>query len=118
MSSEGLIELRSELDRDLDNLLAGGDPMAVAVRWKELGRAMVTRWLVDILAERLRKSALGGPDIGRQGGTTAHFSRLLSMLDRCLEARSGVLTRSNSNEQLALERLALGIALERTGELR
>ena len=37
------------------------------------------------------------------------------MLDRCLEVRSGVLARSNSNEQLALERLALGIALERTG---
>ena len=119
MSSEGLIELRSELDRDLDNLLAGGDPMAVAVRWKELGRAVVTRWLVDILAERLRKSELGSPDTGgRQEGTTVHFSRLLSMLDRCLEVRSGVLTRSNANEQLALERLALGIALERTGESR
>lgn len=112
MSNEGLIELRSELDRDLDNLLAGGDPMAVAARWKELGRARVTRWLVDILAERLRKSDLGGPDVGRKWGTTAHFPRLLSMLDRCLEVRGGVLGRSNANEQLALERLALGIAME------
>lgn len=118
MSNEGLIELRSALDRDLDNLLAGGDPMAVAVRWKELGRAQVTLWLVDILAERLRRSDLGGPDVDRKGGTTVHFSSLLSMLDRCLEVRGGVLARSNSNEQLALERLALGIALESEGALR
>lgn len=115
MSNEGLIELRAELDRDLDHLLAGGDPMAVAARWKELGRARVTLWLVDILAERLRQSDHGGPDVGRKGGAAVHFSRLLSMLDRCLEVRSGVLARSNANEQLALERLALGIALERTG---
>ena len=115
MSNEGLIELRAELDRDLDHLLAGGDPMAVAVRWKEIGRARVTLWLVDILAERLRQSDHGGPDVGRKGGAAVHFSRLLSMLDRCLEVRSGVLARSNANEQLALERLALGIALERTG---
>ena len=117
MSGEGLIELRSDLARDLDDLLAGGDPMAVAGRWKEFGRARVTRWLVDILAERLRESGLGGADVGG-GSATARFSRLLSMLDRCLEVRSGVVTRSNANEQLALERLALGIALERTGELR
>ena len=117
MSGEGLIELRSDLARDLDDLLAGGDPMAVAGRWKEFGRARVTRWLVDILAERLRESGLGGADVGG-GSATARFSRLLSMLDRCLEVRSGVATRSNANEQLALERLALGIALERTGELR
>ena len=118
MASGGLIEVRSGLDRDLDELLAGGDPMTVAARWKELGRATVARWLVDILAQRLRESVAGGVDSTRRGAATPHFSRLLSILDRCLEVRGGVLARSNSNEQLALERLALGIALERAGELR
>ena len=47
-----------------------------------------------------------------------HFSGLLSMLDRCLEVRSGVLARSNANEQLALERLAHGIAEARAGAAR
>ena len=112
MSSGGLIEMRSELDRDLDALLAGGDPMAVAARWKELGRPAVAEWLVDILAERLRRSVIGGAGAGRQGAAAMHFSRLLSMLDCCLEVRRGVLARSNANEQLALERLALGIASE------
>ena len=103
----------------MDELLAGGDPMTVAARWKELGRATVARWLVDILAQRLRENVAGGAGSGRRGAATTHFSRLLSMLDRCLEVRSGVLARSNSNEQLTLERLALGIALERAaGELR
>ena len=118
MSSGGLIEVRSTLDRDLDELLAGGDPMIVAARWKELGRATVTRWLADVLAERLRENVTGGVSSGRRSATATHFSRLLSMLDRCLEVRSGVLARSNSNEQLALERLAQGITLEQAGELR
>lgn len=112
MSSGDLLEVRSELDRDLDEVLAGGDPMTVAARWKELGRAAVTRWLVDILAERLRASVRGGAGPGGRGAGTPHFSRLLSMLDRCLEVRGGVLARSGTNEQLVLERLALGLALE------
>ena len=118
MSSGGLIEVRSTLNRDLDELLAGGDPMAVAARWKELGRATVTRWLADILAERLRENVSGGAGPGRRSAATMHFSRLLPMLDRCLEVRSGVLARSSANEQLALDRLALGIALERAGQWR
>ena len=109
---EGLIDVRSGLERDLDALLAGGDPMAIAARWKELGRATVSLWLTDLLAERLRESAFGGEDAGRQGAAPIRFSRLLPMLDRCLEVRGGVLARSNVNEQLALERLALGIASE------
>ena len=116
MSSGGLVEVRSTLDSDLDELLAGGDPMTVAGRWKELGRATVARWLADILAERLRESAAGIGISARRTGSTVRFPRLLSMLDRCLEVRSGVLARSNSNEQLVLERLAQGIALERAGE--
>ena len=116
MSSGGLVEVRSALDRDLDELLAGGDPMTVAVRWKELGRATVTRWLADILAERLREDVAGVGNSARRGEAAVHFPRLLSMLDRCVEVRSGVLARSNSNEQLALERLAQGIALERAGD--
>ena len=108
---EGLIDVRSGLERDLDTLLAGGDPMAAAARWKEIGIATVSLWLGDVLAARLRDSARGG----RPGAAPMHFSRLLSMLDRCLEARGGVLARSNLNEQLALERLALGIAAEGGG---
>ena len=107
---EGLIDVRSGLERDLDTLLAGGDPMAVAARWKELGRATVSLWLTDLLAERLRESARGGADAGRPSATPAPLSGLLSMLDRCLEVRGGVLARSNVNEQLSLERLAFGIA--------
>ena len=111
------IKVRSGLERDLDALLAGrSDPMAVASRWKELGRDAVSSWLTDILAERLRESVLG-PD-GPRGAAPAHFSRLLSMLDRCLAVRGGVLARSNANEQLALERLALEIAVERAGDRR
>lgn len=116
MASNGLVEVRSALDRDLDELLAGGDPLTVAARWKELGRAAVTRWLADILAVRLREDVAGAGDSDQRGDATVHFPRLLSMLDRCLEVRSGVLARSNTNEQLALERLARGIALERTGD--
>ena len=107
---EGLIDVRSGLERDLDTLLAGGDPMAVAARWKELGRATVSLWLTDLLAERLRESARGGADAGRPSAAAAPLSGLLSMLDRCLEVRGGVLARSNVNEQLSLERLAFGIA--------
>ena len=118
LSSDGLFEVRSGLDRDLDELFAGGDPTAVAARWKELGRATVSLWLTDILAERLRESVLDGADADRQGAAPMHFSRLLSMLDRCLEVRGGVLVRSNANEQLALERLALGIAVESAGAVR
>ena len=111
LSDGGLIEVRSGLERDLDALLAGGDPMAVAARWKELGRATVSLWLGDVLAARLRKSALGGTDAGPRDAAPIHFSRLLPMLDRCLEVRGGVLARSNVNEQLALERLALEITV-------
>ena len=115
LSEGGLIEVREGLERDVDTLLAGGDPMAVAARWKELGRATVSLWLTDILAARLRERACGGADAGRPGAAPMHFSRLLPMLDRCLEVRGGVLARSNVNEQLALERLALGIAAEGSG---
>ena len=112
----GLIDVRSGLERDLDTLLAGGDPMAVAARWKELGRATVSLWLTDLLAERLRASALGGGTEGsRPSAAPVHLSGLLSMLDRCLEVRSGVLARSNVNEQLSLERLAFGIAARGVG---
>ena len=120
MAKGGLLEVRSRLGRDLDEILARGDPMAVAARWKELGRETVTRWLVDILAERLRRNVRGGTEGGAGVGAVAGMgagaapqrSRLLSMLDRCLEVRGGVLARSGANEQLALERLALGMALE------
>ena len=111
LSDDGLIEVRSGLERDVDALLRGDDPIAVAARWKELGRAAVSLWLGDILAARLRESVLGGT----HGAASMHFSRLLSMLDRCVEVRGSVLARSNTNEQLALERLALGIAAQRPG---
>ena len=120
MADGGLLAVRAELDRSLDEILADGDPMAVAARWKELGRETVTRWLVDILADRVRRSVRGGVERGARGRGAAppEFSRLLPMLDRCLEVRGGVLARSNANEQLALERLALGIALEASGQAR
>ena len=109
----GLLEVRASLNRDLDELLAGGDPIAVAARWKEVGRATVSSWLTDILTERLRGSVLGRDDARRSGSAQAHFSRLLPMLDLCLEVQGGVQARSNANEQLTLERLAIGIAAER-----
>ena len=118
MTDGGLLAVRSTLDRDLDEILAGGDPMTIAARWKEHGREMVTRWLVDILAQRLRRSVRSGARRGGRSGTDLHFASLLSMLDRCLEVRGGVLARSGANEQLALERLALGIALEAAGGRR
>lgn len=109
----GLLEVRASLNRDLDELLAGGDPIAAASRWKEVGRATVSSWLIDILTERLRGSVLGREDAGRSGPAQTHFSRLLPMLDLCLEVQGGVQARSNANEQLTLERLAIGIAAER-----
>ncbi len=118
MAEGGLLAVRSQLDRDLDEILSGGDPVAVAARWKELGRETVTRWLVDILAERLRRNVRGGAERGAGGGAAPQLARLLSMLDRCLEVRGGVLARSGANEQLALERLALGMALEAAGGAR
>ena len=118
MTDDGLLAVRSTLDHDLDEILADGDPVTVAARWKELGRETVTRWLADILAERLRRSVGGGAGRGGRGGADLHFAALLSMLDRCLEVRGGVLARSGANEQLALERLALGIALEAAGQRR
>ena len=118
MTDGGLLAVRSTLDHDLDEILADGDPVTVAARWKELGRETVTRWLADILAERLRRSVGSGAGRGGRGGAGLHFAPLLSMLDRCLEVRGGVLTRSGANEQLVLERLALGIALEAAGERR
>ena len=112
MTEGGLLAVRSTLDRDLDEILAGGDPVTVAARWKEHGRDTVTRWLADILAQRLRRSVRGGAERGRSGGAGLRFAPLLAMLERCLEVRGGVLARSGANEQLALERLALGLALE------
>ena len=108
-----LLEVRASLNRDLDELLAGGDPITVAARWKEVGRATVSSWLTDILTERLRGSVPGREDARRSGSAQAHFSRLLPMLDLCLEVQGGVQARSNANEQLALERLAIGIAAQR-----
>ena len=110
-----LLKVRAGLNRDLDELLAGGDPIAVAARWKEVGRATVSSWLTDILTERLRGSVLGREDAGRSGPAQTHFSRLLPMLDLCLEVQGGVQARSNVNEQLTLERLALGIVAQRDG---
>ena len=106
----GSLELRRNLDRDLDELLAGGDPMTVAARWKEIGRATVSLWLTDILADRLRANVVGRADSAGPGPASVHFVRLLPMLERSLELRGEVQARSNANEQLALERLALAIA--------
>ena len=111
LSGGGLEEIRAGLARDLDALLAGGEPVAVARRWKELGRATVSLWIADIAAERLRKSVTDGAEPVR-------YPRWLSVLDMCLEVRGGVLARSNANEQLALERLALGISMARSAIAR
>lgn len=118
LASGGLGEIRTGLEGDLDELLAGGDPIAVAARWKEIGRADVSMWLTDILSERLREGVAGGADTRRRGATAARFSRLLPMLDLCLEVRGGVQMRSNANEQLTLERLALGIAAQQDATMR
>ena len=118
LSGAGLGAVRTGLEGDLDELLAGGDPIAVAARWKEVGRESVSMWLTDIVSERLRASVGGRDGADRRSGAPAHFSHLLSMLDRCLEIRGGVQARSNANEQLALERLALGIAAARPGRRR
>ena len=118
LSSGGDGEMRAGLEGDLDELLAGGDPIAVAARWKEIGRAAVSMWLTDILSERLRRSVAVEADGGRRGAAPEKFSRLLSMLDRCLEVQGGVQARSNANEQLTLERLALGIAAQRGAAMR
>ena len=110
----GSLEVRRSLDRDLDELLAGSDPVTIAARWKEIGRATVSLWLTDILADRLRASALGRTACaGRESSASGQFVRLLPMLERCLEVRGEIQARSNANEQLALERLALAIAGER-----
>ena len=111
----GSLEMRRNLVRDLDELLAGGDPMTVAARWKEIGRATVSLWLADILADRLRASALGRTGCaGRESSASVQFVRLLPMLERCLEVRGEVQARSNANEQLTLERLALAVTGERS----
>ena len=106
------LAVRRNLDRDLDALLAGGDPMTVAARWKEIGRATVSLWLTDILADRLRASAVGRTDCAGLGPGSVQLVRLLPALERSLELRGEVQARSNANEQLALERLALAIAAE------
>lgn len=122
LSGEGLGEIRSGLERDLDTLLTGGEPVAVASHWRSLGRATVSLWLTDILGQRLRDGA-----IGRTGTRTPAdrigISRLLAALDVCLDVRRGVLMRSSTNELLALERLALaisraGLRVERKGSSR
>ena len=116
--TRGSIGVRAGLARDVDALLAGSDPMAVASRWKELGRAAVSLWLADILAERLRASVLDRASAGPHRAGPVHFSRLLPVLDRCLEVRGEVQARLNVNEQLVLERLALDIAGAQSGAKR
>ena len=113
-----LLEVRAALQRDIDELLADGDPIAVAARWKEIGRGAVSMWLTDILSERLRASVAGRAGPARRDGAPAQFPHLLSMLDRCLEVQGAVQARSNANEQLTLERLAIGIAAEQPGAAR
>ena len=109
LSGEGLDEVRAGLVRDLDTLLRGGEPMAVASQWKNIGRATVSLWLTDILGERLRDGATESTGTGTRVDRT-RITRLLDVLDVCLDVRRGVLMRSSTNEQLALERLALAIS--------
>ena len=112
LSGEGLDEIRPALARDLDSLLTGGEPLAVAGQWKNLGRATVSLWLTDIVGERLRKGT-----VGAAGAWTPvdqmKMSCLMTVLDLCLEVRRGVLMRASTNEQLVLERLALEISQAR-----
>ena len=109
LSGEGLDEIRSGLTRDLDSLLTGGEPLAIAGQWKDLGRAAVSLWLTDILGERLRKCAVAGAGT-QTPADRMRMSCLLTVLDVCLDVRRGVLMRASTNEQLALERLALAIS--------
>lgn len=94
------IDLRRELAIEVDALLAGEDPLKIAAAWRIRGLDRVSWWIGDILAVRLRESAL-------EGGVR---SQLLPLIDQCLEIRSRVLGRGNPNEQLAIERLAITIA--------
>ena len=111
LSGEGLDKVRSGLARDLDTLLAGGEPIAIASQWKDLGRATVSLWLTDIVGERIRNGFAGGAGSPGEGdGAPARVRSLLSVLDVCLDVRRAVLVRSNTNEQLTLERLAIGVS--------
>ena len=83
--------------------------MAVASQWRSIGRATVSLWLTDILGERVRDGATGRTGTRTPADRTG-VSRLLTALDVCLDVRRGVLMRSSTNEQLALERLALAIS--------
>ncbi|WP_197019182.1 DNA polymerase III subunit delta' [Thioalkalivibrio sp. HK1] len=98
--AEEQIDLRRELAIEVDALLAGEDPLKIAAAWKVKGLDRVSWWIGDILAVRLRESALEG----------RVRSQLLPLVDQCLEIRRRVMGRGNPNEQLAIERLAITIA--------
>ncbi|MBF2759925.1 MAG: DNA polymerase III subunit delta' [Ectothiorhodospiraceae bacterium AqS1] len=105
---EEQIELRRELASGVDALLSGEDPLKIAALWRAKGLDRVSWWIGDILAVRLRQSAL-------EGGVRRS---LLPLIDQCLELRGRVLARSNPNEQLAIERLAVTIAAARPAKGR
>ncbi len=100
LSKDEQIVLRESLEREVDALMSGEDPLKIAAAWKARGLDRVSWWVGDILAVRLRESALEG----------RVRIRLLPLIDQCLELRNRVINRANPNEQLSIERLAVGIA--------
>lgn len=117
LATEGRLEGRSGVLEDL-TALAGGreDPVAVALRWRNMGLATVVHWLCAHTTDLIRLKCLPGrpkvtsTDLGeplRRLAEGLALPALFRLLDECLDARRALDLGQSLNEQLVLESLAV-----------
>jgi len=116
MGAGGALEAREAVLGDLAGLLGGGDPLATAERWRDMGLLEALYWLLSVVCDLVRLKN------GRLAHTLTHSDRgpalqdlarrldltgLFRLFDVLVEARRAALGQLNFNEQLMLESIAI-----------
>ena len=112
----GALEARETILGDLAGLLGGGDPLAAAERWRDMGLPEALYWLLSVVCDLVRLKN------GRLAHSLTHSDRepalqalargldltgLFRLFDVLVEARRAALGQLNFNEQLMLESIAI-----------
>lgn len=107
---------REAILTDLEGLLAGGDPLAVAERWRSRGLLESLYWLLSLVCDLVRlkngrlEHSLTHSDRGSalQGlARGLDLTGLFRLFDVLIEARRAALGQLNFNETLVLESIAI-----------
>jgi DNA polymerase-3 subunit delta' len=116
---DGRLATYARVREDARGLLARADPIEVAVRWKTYGLAEVCRWSYRVSSELVAGSYAptptspavppGGGGGGEVLGGEA-IRRLFRVMDLAIEGLRALEQGVTLNEQLAVDRLALGWA--------